>query len=684
MANVSYMNYSTETYWVRDYGPWFIAYGDEEIGVVNFKYNRNRPTDDEIPMHYAEASDLEWFGMNVTHTGGNFMSDGYSQGVNTDLIIDENTQSLEEMNEKFASYLGITNMHTTEDPLGDYIKHVDCWGKYLDVDKILISRVPESHGQYDEYEAVATYFENTISSYGTPLQVFRADIPGNNQITPFTNSLILNGKVFVPITGTTYDAAALEVYETAMPGYEIIPISPGPQGWLNTDALHCRAHEIADDEMLYIAHQPVISAEVNAPIEINAAYIAYSDAELVSSELNLFYQINGGDFTEVAMTQVDGNNYSAAIPAQIALTEIGYYIHGEDQAGKIANHPYIGSADPHTFLVGRPIMAVSTNNIELTIAPGNSEDTTFQISNIGELDVNYQISYTAAAAERETYEYNISDSPASGAYESNTYDENNWEDFEVTENDLINTVEISYDWATDNYASEGSFKIESPAGITATIGAGQASGNYTSTLNNFNHEIMDGDWKIWIADSYGDGGHQATNITVSFNTLAASEIWLEVTPIIGTIIGGDSTDITISADAANLEMGDYIGSINISSNDPETPTAHIDVNLTVGNVDADDTELQLSQLYKNYPNPFNPETTISFSVNNSSAKTDIAIYNMKGQKIKQLVNDKMSAGIHSVVWTGTDNNNKKAASGVYFYKMTNGNFSASKKMILMK
>jgi Secretion system C-terminal sorting domain len=86
----------------------------------------------------------------------------------------------------------------------------------------------------------------------------------------------------------------------------------------------------------------------------------------------------------------------------------------------------------------------------------------------------------------------------------------------------------------------------------------------------------------------------------------------------------------------------------------------------------------------NYPNPFNPETTIKFSTLNSNVTTEIIVFNIKGQKIKTLVNDRFNAGNHSVTWSGTDDKNKDVVSGVYFYKMKSGKYTTTKKMILMK
>ena len=90
-----------------------------------------------------------------------------------------------------------------------------------------------------------------------------------------------------------------------------------------------------------------------------------------------------------------------------------------------------------------------------------------------------------------------------------------------------------------------------------------------------------------------------------------------------------------------------------------------------------------TQLYGNYPNPFNPETTIRYSVKDASPVT-IGIYNLKGQLVKTLVSDTKAAGNYNVVWNGTDNNGSAVSSGVYYYKMYAGKFSSTRKMILMK
>ena len=94
-------------------------------------------------------------------------------------------------------------------------------------------------------------------------------------------------------------------------------------------------------------------------------------------------------------------------------------------------------------------------------------------------------------------------------------------------------------------------------------------------------------------------------------------------------------------------------------------------------------EPDFTGLAGNYPNPFNPMTTISFSLSNNN-HVSIDIYNIKGQKVHSLVNGVYSPGKHSAVWNGHDDNGVSVGSGVYFYRMTTGEYSETKKMILMK
>jgi len=99
---------------------------------------------------------------------------------------------------------------------------------------------------------------------------------------------------------------------------------------------------------------------------------------------------------------------------------------------------------------------------------------------------------------------------------------------------------------------------------------------------------------------------------------------------------------------------------------------------------ADDTIVKSSYSLQNYPNPFNPTTTIRYDLP-SPGKVSLCIYNIKGQKVKTLVDEIQEKATHHTIWDGTDKNRRKVASGVYFYKleMKQGK-SLIKKMLLLK
>ena len=88
-------------------------------------------------------------------------------------------------------------------------------------------------------------------------------------------------------------------------------------------------------------------------------------------------------------------------------------------------------------------------------------------------------------------------------------------------------------------------------------------------------------------------------------------------------------------------------------------------------------------LSQNYPNPFNAETVISFALHKTS-HVKLEIYNILGQKVMDLVDERVSAGYKKVVWDGKDNAGKTVASGVYLYQLKAGDFMEAKRMILLK
>jgi hypothetical protein len=88
-------------------------------------------------------------------------------------------------------------------------------------------------------------------------------------------------------------------------------------------------------------------------------------------------------------------------------------------------------------------------------------------------------------------------------------------------------------------------------------------------------------------------------------------------------------------------------------------------------------------LHQNYPNPFNPLTEITFDLPRRSA-VRLTVLNSLGQTVKTLTNRSKPAGPHTASWDGTDVSGAHVSSGVYFYRLETGDFTETKKMVLLK
>ena len=89
------------------------------------------------------------------------------------------------------------------------------------------------------------------------------------------------------------------------------------------------------------------------------------------------------------------------------------------------------------------------------------------------------------------------------------------------------------------------------------------------------------------------------------------------------------------------------------------------------------------ELYNAYPNPFNPSTTISYTIPRSN-NVNIAVYNIMGQKIRTLVDNRTSAGTHTLMWDGLDDAGRNVSTGIYFIKINSSHFNSTKKVTLIK
>ena len=145
-----------------------------------------------------------------------------------------------------------------------------------------------------------------------------------------------------------------------------------------------------------------------------------------------------------------------------------------------------------------------------------------------------------------------------------------------------------------------------------------------------------------------------------------------VTPIIEIVVGMEWAIIRGCADYSYDEYA-------IHPRTPEDLIDEVSYNENTVNIN--------SEFIGCYPNPFNPQTTAYLNLKNDSRVT-LNVYNIKGEKIRTLVGETLNAGEHRVVWNGTDDNNSKVSSGIYFFETgianNGGDYTSVKKVILLK
>ena len=128
----------------------------------------------------------------------------------------------------------------------------------------------------------------------------------------------------------------------------------------------------------------------------------------------------------------------------------------------------------------------------------------------------------------------------------------------------------------------------------------------------------------------------------------------------------------------------YHSTMQIETDDPVNPVLVVQLNGKGNVVSNDDPILPVvTELKSNFPNPFNPSTTISYSIKETAA-VRIEIFNIKGQLVRTLVNEVKTAGNYTIDFDGLDNNHRQLASGIYFYRMQAGDYSKTHKMLMLK
>ncbi len=196
--------------------------------------------------------------------------------------------------------------------------------------------------------------------------------------------------------------------------------------------------------------------------------------------------------------------------------------------------------------------------------------------------------------------------------------------------------------------------------------------------------ISDGDTVIF--ENYGEDNDEM--VVDGFSRNKPTD-WLTIKNGVGTVSAGSQFSVHLGIDTKNLEPGYYKGLVSFLLSDTILNRTIIPIFLTVGSKEADITDYILNsnpytiRLYENYPNPFNPNTEISYYLPERSF-VKLRIYDIRGRQIRTLVNKIQYPGLKQIIWNGTNNAGKTVSSGMYIYTLQTGQKVISKKMLLIR
>lgn len=366
LDNITFVEAPFNSVWMRDYGAESIYTNEvDSLYLLDWIYNRPRPQDDVLPDVIGTAKGIGVYNTtqapnDLVHTGGNFMSDGLGTAFSSELVLDENGPNGEynqtvkneaQVDAIMQAWMGITNYIKMPTLPYDGIHHIDMHMKLLDEETLLVGEFPTGESDGPQLEInIADIMANEVSAFGDPYQLVRIPMPSNTQgeyppnasYRTYANNVFVNGTVIVPTYRTEFDTTGLRILQESLPGYRIVGIDCDNQG-MNiisaSGAIHCITKGIGASDPLLIRHQRLRDTyDTQNPYTVEA-YIRHKSG---IAGATLYWTTDTAQaWNTVAMADQGGNTWSAAIPAQPALTTIYYYAQATANSGKVQVRPIV-------------------------------------------------------------------------------------------------------------------------------------------------------------------------------------------------------------------------------------------------------------------------------------------------------------------------------------------------------
>ncbi len=407
-----------------------------------------------------------------------------------------------------------------------------------------------------------------------------------------------------------------------------------------------------------------VTTDVATNLEINA--------------VTLYYKVGEGDYATVVMNEIDGEagTFLGEIPAQAAGSYVSYYIEAEDSEGQSTTDPSKPDVINYSYLVkDGPLVIRDIQYTPWELADSPFEGYKVEVTGVVTVDTSFYNNYGAYAIQDAEGAWNgifvfgaipaLERGDVVKIYGTVTDYNADWH-FKWDNNTVI-LADSVVKMTDDDRRMPAPVTVQTADLATGTESAESYEGVLTKVENATIISVNDYDFTV----DDGSGG-----CLVDDDGIAS--IYLNIDSDAGVVVAaGDTFRV---GDQISFIQGVFLFSFGTSKIEVRDLN---DMGIDTGVRNAVTAKPLTYALEQNYPNPFNPETRIYFQLAGPQ-KTQLVIYNLRGQVVRTLVDRQYGPGHHVVNWDGRDNYGIRVPSGMYIYRIKAGDFIAHKKMMLVK
>ncbi len=541
-------------------------------------------------------------------------------------------------------------------------------GVYVEMTNLTVNaRVNTSRGTFSVVDAVGNSISDYDASHFFTLGHGNPPIPGDPSYTTLWNKIQV-GTLIDTLRGFITVASGQENQR----GYRICPTFIGDVvvGVVKAQVYSHRRY-------------PVIVPSDSAP-RVN---VTVKEGENTIASVKLFYRTNGGNFSELPMSTISGDTtYEAAIPMQTAGTWVDYFVEVKDDADYVSILSSAASDGSQSdtskgyFFYKVNNGALSIRDIQYTpYVNGRSAYVGAVTTVSGFVTADTANLMLTALTTGGTSAWYIQDSSAM------------WNGMWIVgPESLLASVKNN-----DNITVTGS--IQESNDVTRIAFVSSVTVNSTGNPKRIPIKLKTGRFGPTVGNGNTDA-EPYEGVLVQFDSVTVTNVYPTFADITEYEINDGTGPILVRRDGTNkysnveadtifgmhiLHQGDKIqslvGVMYFSFRRYKiTPRTNSDITGVTGIVERTDVVPTAFSLSQNYPNPFNPTTSFSYALASPSLVT-LKVFNILGEEIATLVNGFQEVGSYNISFDAA-----KLASGVYFYRLTAGEYSATKKMLLMK